>query len=516
MPDTSKRSIMRLVARRRRATKPTAECSFQRIDVSDHMVRESIEAHEGFGRRRSSPTFEYRKAYNTFALALGDSAALSLAFLVSGSMRWIVIGPPLMQWRIDLILPMWFVGAFFFRLYPGWGLGAVEELRRQTLAIFSVYAFSALLLFWSQWAGDTSRFAFTMSFLLSLFLVPAVRRLVKTVLIKSGHYGLPVVIYGAGDTGREVVKALRNEKGMGYIPMAFLDDHPAIWGERIDGIPVLGDTNLVLPEAPAAILAMPSVEREFQTHLLEGPLSYYRHVIIIPDLTELPSLWVRTFDLGGVLGLVIQCNLADPIARLTKRTFDLAFVALTAPLWIPLCLVISAAIWLEDRHSPLFLQERIGRRGRVFNTWKFRTMVMNADGVLSERLNEDPELKQEWEREFKLRKDPRITRTGRFLRETSLDEIPQLVNVLRGEMSLVGPRPLPAYHDAELNDRVQTLRRRVRPGITGLWQVSGRSDIGTTGIEQFDAYYVRNWSIWLDIVVLVRTFSAVVRSTGAY
>lgn len=258
------------------------------------------------------------------------------------------------------------------------------------------------------------------------------------------------------------------------------------------------------------------MEPEFRRHLLEGPLSYYRNVIIIPDVSELPSLWVGTIDLGGTLGLKISLNLADPVSRLVKRSFDLAATTLSAPFWMPLVGILSALIWLEDRKNPFFIQQRVGAKGEVFGTWKFRTMVPDAESVLQDALDNDPALKAEWERDFKLKKDPRITRIGRILRKFSLDEIPQLFNVLRGQMSLVGPRPLPAYHEEEIDDRVLSMRRRVRPGMTGLWQVSGRSDAGTDGMEQFDSYYVRNWSLWLDIVVLARTFQAVSRSAGAY
>jgi lipopolysaccharide/colanic/teichoic acid biosynthesis glycosyltransferase len=172
-------------------------------------------------------------------------------------------------------------------------------------------------------------------------------------------------------------------------------------------------------------------------------------------------------------------------------------------------------IWLEDPSNPIFFQERIGRFGRPFKTWKFRTMMPDAERVLQRKLADDPILKEEWEANFKLRVDPRITRIGAFLRRTSLDELPQLINVLRGDMSLVGPRPLPRYHHNELSSQVKKLRAQVRPGVTGLWQVSGRSDIGNDGIEKWDSYYVRNWSVWLDAVILVRTVRAVIRAEGA-
>ena len=143
-------------------------------------------------------------------------------------------------------------------------------------------------------------------------------------------------------------------------------------------------------------------------------------------------------------------------------------------------------------------------------------MVPHAEKVLQQKLAEDPALRAEWETSFKLTHDPRITRLGRLMRKTSLDELPQLVNVLRGEMSLVGPRPLPVYHQEKLLAPVRALRERVRPGMTGLWQVSGRSWSGITSMQKWDTYYVRNWSVWLDIVILVRTVRAVARGYGAF
>ncbi len=488
----------------------------ENMEISDHMVGETVLAHETRGHYVSARAFETRRIYNAIALMLGDMLALTGVLYLTGVLRSAVVGQPLFQWWIELVLPVWIIGALGGKLYPGWGLGAVEELRRQTLTLVGVFSFAAVLLFWFQMGEETSRFALTVAFLLSLVAVPAMRRVVKTLLIKAGLYGLPVVIYGASKLGRELVDHLEDEKGLGYKPIAFLDDHPSYWGARLRGVPVLGDTNLVLPEAQVAILAMPNVEPEFRQHLLEGPLSYYRSVIIIPDISELPSLWVGTIDLGGTLGLKLSMNLADPISRFVKRSFDLAASLLAGPLWLPMVGFFAALIWLEDRKNPFFVQKRVGSNGDEFGTWKFRTMVPDAEATLQQALENDAELKAEWERDFKLKNDPRITRIGRFLRKFSIDEIPQLFNVVSGTMSLVGPRPLPAYHEEELNDRVLSMRRRVRPGMTGLWQVSGRSDAGTDGMEQFDSYYVRNWSLWLDIVILVRTFRAVSRSAGAY
>lgn len=507
---------MQLVGNRLASRKRGTDCLVENMEISDHMVGETVRAHRNRSHYVSARKFETRRIYNAIALMLGDMLALTAVLFLTGIIRGAVVGQPIFQWWIELVLPVWIVGAIAGRLYPGWGLGAVEELRRQTLTLVGVFGFAAVLLFWFQMGEETSRFALTGAFFLSLILVPAVRRVVKTMLIRAGLYGLPVVIYGASKLGRELVDHLEDEKGLGYKPIAFLDDHPSYWGAHLRGVPVIGDTNLVLPEAQVAILGMPGVEPEFRQHLLEGPLSYYRSVIIIPDISELPSLWVGTIDLGGTLGLKLSMNLADPVSRFVKRSFDLFATVLSAPFWMSLVGLFAGLIWLEDRKNPFFIQRRTGANGTAFGTWKFRTMVPDAEAVLQEALDSDPALKAEWERDFKLKKDPRITRIGHVLRKYSIDEIPQLFNVLRGQMSLVGPRPLPSYHEQELESRVLTMRRRVRPGMTGLWQVSGRSDAGTDGMEQFDSYYVRNWSIWLDIVILVRTFRAVSNSAGAY
>ncbi|WP_019009260.1 sugar transferase [Deinococcus aquatilis] len=225
---------------------------------------------------------------------------------------------------------------------------------------------------------------------------------------------------------------------------------------------------------------------------------------------------MQTNEVGSALGLSAVHSLIRPLALTSKRGLDMACVLVSAPLWVPLCGLIAVLIWLEDRANPLFLQDRVGLGGALFPTWKFRTMRPNAEQLLQDTLLQNAELRAEWEANHKLRRDPRITRIGRLLRKTSLDELPQLVNVLQGQMSLVGPRPLPPYHAQQLALSVQLTRQRVRPGMTGLWQVSGRSAAGNLGMEQWDPYYVRHWSLRLDFLILVRTLKVVLGGTGAY
>ena len=194
---------------------------------------------------------------------------------------------------------------------------------------------------------------------------------------------------------------------------------------------------------------------------------------------------------------------------------DLALVALFAPAWLTLIGVIALAIVLETGRPVLYRQTRIGRGGGEFRIFKFRSMVADADEVLRHYLDQHPELRAEWQATRKLKDDPRITRVGRFLRRTSLDELPQLFNVIRGDMSLVGPRPI-VESEKNLYGKDYSYYMRTKPGMTGLWQVSGRNDLSYDERVMLDTYYARNWSVWLDIYLLSRTLFAVVFCRGSY
>jgi Undecaprenyl-phosphate galactose phosphotransferase WbaP len=483
-------------------------------------VSEAATTNPGVVSRFSADTrpFPYlrRAALNAAVMGATEASALMVSLMLGAFIRLLWKGSPMFaSWMWYLILA-WIIGAFAARLLPGWGLGPVEELRRTVLLLTGVFVGTTAMLFWGQAAEATSRFVLTTGFLFSLCLVPVARVQVKRLLLARNAWGIPTVVYADAESVYRVVEALREQKGIGYFPVGIFSHDCSEADAARCGLPLLGDMEETSSKAVVAVVTAPGLPRAKLAELLEGPLSVYRKILVIPDLLETPTLWVKPRDLVGILGLEISSNLLDPLARAIKRTADLCIVAATAPLWAPLTLLLGFLVWAEDRHSALFLQERVGRDGRRFRAWKFRTMYPDAERILEQKLAEDASLRDEWQNNFKLRRDPRITHVGAFLRRTSLDELPQFVNVLRGEMSLVGPRPLPAYHYAELPDRARKLRDRVRPGITGLWQVSGRSEAGHAAMPKWDTYYVRNWSIWLDIVILVRTIRTVVSGHGAF
>jgi len=227
------------------------------------------------------------------------------------------------------------------------------------------------------------------------------------------------------------------------------------------------------------------------------------------------NIWLSPIEIGGLPGLMVRQNLLDPRRLTVKRTLDLIATTLALPLILPVMAVIALCIRLETPGPALFTQRRIGRDGYHFDILKFRTMYNDADTRLAECLEQSPELDAEWRRDHKLRCDPRVTRVGAFLRKTSLDELPQLWNVLRGDMSLVGPRPI-VDSEVQRYDAAFATYTRVRPGITGLWQVSGRNNLSYPERVQRDMYYISNWSVWFDIWIIARTIPVVLHRDGAY
>ena len=262
-------------------------------------------------------------------------------------------------------------------------------------------------------------------------------------------------------------------------------------------------------------LAMPHSPQEHLVRLANLAGVRFRNVIVMPGLTGVGTSAVAARNLAGTLGLEVRHNLLDPWVLRAKRMLDVAATVIGGILILPVFLILCLLVRLES-HGPVFYSaRRMGRDDKLFSCVKFRTMVPDAEAVLERMLEEDTELREEYSRYHKLREDPRVTRVGRFLRKTSLDELPQLWNVLRGEMSLVGPRPyLPRESYAIGETQGEILR--VYPGITGPWQVGGRNGTSFADRVDIDADYVRNWSIWLDIVILVRTVRCVLFGREAY
>lgn len=462
-----------------------------------------------------------RPLFTTLLLLASDLAALALAGALSIGVRSLWDGGfnPAFYASLWPTIGLFVLVYALMGLYPGVGKGPVEELRQLTTTTTLVYLALGTATFLFK-AGGYSRAFFLGAWGFSVVLLPLGRALTRHLFAHREWWGCPAVVFGAGETGRMVVRALKRQPGLGLKPVAVLDDDPEKQGRRVEGVPVLGGLGL----APAlarelrvryAIVAMPGVPRARLLEILEQYGGVFPHLVLIPDLFGFSSLWVTAKDLGGILGLEVRRRLLLPGPRLAKRILDIGLSSLGGLLLLPLLGLIAILIKLDSPGPVLYGQWRVGQGGRWFRVWKFRSMVKDADKVLKEYFEKHPELREEWELYQKLRDDPRVTRVGRILRQTSLDELPQLWNVLRGEMSLVGPRPLP-QHSVEKYGEEFAFYIKVKPGITGLWQVSGRSDTTFQEHVNLNTYYVRNWSLWLDFYILARTVWVVLTRKGAY
>ena len=416
-------------------------------------------------------------------------------------------------------------------LYPGYGLDAVQELRRHTYAALTVLATLAIVAVSFRVSGELSRLLLILFFSGLLILVPFARYLTKVILKKAGLWGKPIVIFGSGQNdgmmrGR-VAKLLRDNWELGYDPVAVFDcrlPHSPTANEALVERSLKGSAfEETLTEVAdmarrqgvnTAILAMPNTSREQLAEVIGLASISFRHVLITPNLSGIANSAVVARDLAGVFAIEIKYNLLNPWALRVKRILDLCATVIGGVLVLPFFLILTFLIFIESGGPVFYNDYRMGRDGNLFACAKFRTMVPNAEKLLLRMLEEDAGMRREYSTYHKLQNDPRVTRVGRFLRKTSLDELPQLWNVIRGEMSLVGPRPYLPRESKEIGV-TQSEILRVPPGVTGPWQVAGRNQTTFNERVRMDADYVRHWSVWLDLVLLARTVQTVVLRRGA-
>ncbi|MBF7081583.1 undecaprenyl-phosphate galactose phosphotransferase WbaP [Desulfallas sp. Bu1-1] len=410
----------------------------------------------------------------------------------------------------------------YIKRLPFWQ-EAGQIVKTTTLA----FLVAICIVFLAKLGDATSRTLVLLSWAVSLFIVPTLRYLGKLVLVKLHIWEKPVIIVGAGETGKLIANALHREPTIGYKPVGFLDDdkvkqlHPP---ELASGqeVPVLGsfDAAEAIMEQSGIrdiIVAAPGMESKKLVQLVNRLQRKAHNLLVVPDLfgMAMEGVDVQYLFNERTLVLGIKNNLNDKMNLAVKRLFDLLLSIILLPLLSPIMLLIGIAIKLDSKGPILFKDKRIGKNGEEFNCYKFRSMYLNADEILNQYLALHPRAKKEWDKYAKLKDyDPRVTKVGSIIRKLSLDELPQIFNVLKGEMSLVGPRPYLPRERERMEGREDILL--TRPGITGLWQVSGRNDIEFNDRLRMDTWYVRNWSLWLDISLLFRTVGVVLGRKGAY
>jgi Undecaprenyl-phosphate galactose phosphotransferase WbaP len=402
-------------------------------------------------------------------------------------------------------------------LYPGILHNAVTELRRLGLALTISFLVVAGLISVNR-SAEYPRRGLLLWWIGAMVITPLCRSAVRQLLCHRPWWGIPVAVFHTGDESAEIIRELEIHPEIGLRPVAILSPSHAIRSRHNLPIPLpILDLRCAAAVRASgverAIIVLPDGSKLLEE--LEMFESIFPRLMILHSPAALYSLTVDARPIGGSLAVEVRRDLLLPLPRLAKRAIDLVIVGLSLPMVTVMILLLGLMVRLESPGPIFFSHRRIGRDRSTFCIWKIRTMQVNGDELLQRALLQDGVMRDEWTRDRKLRHDPRITRVGRFLRKTSLDELPQVWNVLRGEMSLVGPRPIVEEEVASYGHNF-SLYCRVTPGLTGLWQVSGRNMVSSSDRVRLDSYYVRNWSPWLDLHILGRTAKVVLTGRGAY
>ncbi|WP_417277374.1 undecaprenyl-phosphate galactose phosphotransferase WbaP [Castellaniella sp.] len=473
--------------------------------------------------------YNARSTVSQLALAGSDLIAFNIGPLVAMLLVYILWGkldqyaPPneiKSRYSAHLILSLTCVAWFWVRLRhytyrkPFWF--ELKEMLR-TIVIFATIDLAIVA--FSKW--HLSRYIWVFTWVSILAVLPVLRFLTKMILRHLDLWAKQSIIIGTGPNAIDAFKALQSETHPGFSIRYFFSNHRITGKTRLCDLPVISDERLLWRTTDRRhtqyIIALEDGEEKLREYWIKQMAVHRcRAVSVIPTTRGLP---LNSTDMSFIfrhemLILRINNNLTKKSTRFVKRTFDLLGACTILLLLSPLLLTLTWLV-MRDGGSPIYGHVRIGRDGKAFSCLKFRSMVLNSQEVLEDLLKNDPVARAEWDRDFKLRNDPRITRVGHFLRKSSLDELPQLLNVLKGEMSLVGPRPIIA-EELERYGENKEYYLMAKPGVTGLWQVSGRNDVDYDTRVYFDAWYVKNWSLWNDIAILFKTVNVVLKKDGAY
>lgn len=378
-----------------------------------------------------------------------------------------------------------------------------------------------LLMYFAKVSEVVSRLFVGMTWVFSFSFILSMRYFLKQYLNRHKLLQIPVLIVGAGKTAELVLQSFDRDSGFGYQVIGLVDDHP-VSDKLAHEFKILGgfadiERVVQISGVQHVIVTAPGLLPAQLLSLVNRIQPYVKHISFVPDLIGMPvgNLEIVSLINENIMMIKVKNNLASATNRAIKRLFDIVVSLVGLVFTLPLGIILALAIYLDSPGPVIFAHLRIGQGKKVFPCYKFRTMVPDAEVVLREYLLEHPEAEAEWRSSFKLKDDPRVTRMGRILRRTSLDELPQFINVLKGDMSLVGPRPIVRLEIPKYGEYFHDFCL-VPPGITGMWQVNGRSDTTYAERVRMDSWYVRNWSIWIDIVYLVKTVKVVLGGKGAY
>ena len=425
-----------------------------------------------------------------------------------------------------LFIPFIILFYSFNSLYPGIMIPPTEQLKKISLSTFLCFLTIVVSLVISNKLDiDFSKkyiikgsndFAICMAFLIAypvvLIFVPSTRELIKRVVQKRKWWGVPAVIYQTDSSADKIFDRLLQNRYLGYRPV------------------LLVDSSCSEPTLQNGILKLPPCEKVYELVKnfklkvaiicdyrddIMPIMSAFRYTIKVSKYQNSFTCSQQIKDIAGMIGFASTHHLTFKSNLFLKRILDIGLIVAFLPLILPVFLILAILVKCTSKGPIFYGHKRIGKNGKVIKCWKFRSMCIDAEERLQKLLDENPEMREQWERERKFENDPRVTKFGKLLRKTSLDELPQLINILTGEMSFVGPRPV-TKDELEKYGKYEDYVLSVLPGLSGMWQTSGRSDTSYEDRIMYDTYYIQNWSIWLDLWILIKTVWVVLKGKGAY
>ena len=474
----------------------------------------------------------------TFPLILSDLITMGLLLLATTTFLRYMVAPfvhPRSHANLIIASLIHILIANIAGLYPAIGVSPAVEFRQiartavAAACLFTAMEISADAINWLYYLGELA--------FITLFVIPSLptsRFIVRAILRRCPWWGVPVLVYADVANGPDIYHQLKRTQERGLRPIAILLEKKAYYesekrfaAEKIPTLPVekayecamrFGATWIVVAKSGVTANADASLNGEQPTDI--AIQSIPNKILLSTSNGQQIGMWDQNRTVGECSGSLLANSRYCRTTLSLKRFIDFVLASLICLVGSPVLLLIAITIRLTSRGPVLFGQQRIGMGGKPFTAWKFRSMLPNAEQILENCLNENPLFKAEWVQTHKLRHDPRVTWIGKILRRTSLDELPQLWNILRGDMSLVGPRPIvdSVNYDASYirnYQREYAIYQSVRPGLTGMWQITCRNSGVYDRRIYYDMYYIRNWSLWLDLYIILRTIRTVVMREGS-
>lgn len=455
-------------------------------------------------------------------LILSDTLAVGSAITISALIRQLLtpvmggaVNWPLILNSLLFYVPFTLFLAWLTGLYPGCGLASVIEMQKVLYVTTLASIFLGVVLFLQQSGLSYSRLIFILTWVLSAGLMVAARFSLRNTLSRKSWWGIPLIVAGDPAKTKQVIEMLISNRRMGLRPVYSFDPQNRN-AQTIKGVRPIKDKDQLMDLAQKD-----GIEYVILTDSMDDKLTaeiywmrdIFPHMLFVLSTSPFSTLWSQTIDLHGTLVVSTDYRLLNKNERTIKYIVDKVLSILLLLLSWPVFLILLLLVKLGSKGPAIYSQKRLGLNGREFDSYKFRTMYLNAEEKLTELLATDPEAAQEYDYYHKLANDPRVTKIGRFLRRYSLDEVPQLINVLKGDMNLIGPR---SYLPRELPDMGQHAKiiLKIKPGLTGWWQVMGRNATSFQERLLLDEYYISNWSIWLDIFIVIKTVWVLISGQG--